>query len=106
MSSPSPNWVRVSPFANVLEAEPNQDREHATSAGPVPLALNGIISKKGEADWFKFKANKGQALDVNVFARRLRSPLDSVLEVFDAKGKSIAANDVLQIPLRSFRFGT
>lgn len=93
VSSPSPNWVRVSPFANVLEAEPNQDKEHATSAGPAPLALNGIIVKKGEADWFKFKASKGQALDVNVFARRLRSPLDSVLEIFDAKGKSIAAND-------------
>src|SRR5262249_51671079 len=49
--------------------------------------------KKGEADWFRFKAKKGQALDLNVYARRLRSPLDSVLEVFDANGKSIASND-------------
>ena len=58
-----------------------------------PLALNGIISKKGESDWFRFKARKGQPLDINVYARRLRSPLDSVLEIFDANGKSIASND-------------
>ncbi len=94
LSSPSPNWIRVSPFPNVLEAAPNQDKEHATSTELLPpVALNGIISKKGEADWFRFKARKGQALDVNVYARRLRSPLDSVLEVFDASGKSIGAND-------------
>ena len=33
------------------------------------------------------------ALEVSVYARRLGSPLDSVLEVFDAKGQSLAAND-------------
>jgi len=94
VSSPSPNWIRVSPFANVLESAPNQDKEHATAAEMLPpLALNGIVSKKGEADWFRFKAKKGQALDLNVYARRLRSPLDSVLDVFDASGKSIASND-------------
>jgi hypothetical protein len=36
---------------------------------------------------------KGAALEVNVYARRLRSPLDSVIEVFDHDGQSIAAND-------------
>jgi hypothetical protein len=55
--------------------------------------LNGIVSKPGESDWFRFKAKPGQALDVNVFARRLRSPLDSVVEVFDDKGASVASND-------------
>ena len=94
LSSPSPNWIRVSPFPNVLKAAPNQDKEHATSADMLPpLAFNGIIAQKGEADWFRFKAKKGQPLDLNVYARRLRSPLDSVLELFDEKGKSIASND-------------
>jgi len=94
VSAPSANWIRVSDFPNVLETSPNQDREHATPTDRLPpVALNGIIAKKGEADWFRFRAKKGQALDVNVFARRLRSPLDSVLELFDAKGNSLAAND-------------
>jgi hypothetical protein len=44
-------------------------------------------------DRFRFRATKGQAWEVTVFARRLRSPLDSVLAVTDANGKQIAAND-------------
>jgi Bacterial pre-peptidase C-terminal domain len=94
LPAPSPNWIRVSDFANVLATSPNQDREHATATDLAPpLALNGVISKEGEEDWFRFKATKGVALDVDVYARRLGSPLDSVLEVFDAKGRSLAAND-------------
>jgi hypothetical protein len=92
--APSPNWIRVSEFPNVLEAPPNHDREHATATElSPPLALNGVISQMGEEDWFRFKALKGVAVDVSVYARRLGSPLDSVVEVFDTKGRTLAAND-------------
>jgi len=92
--APSPNWVRISAFPNVLETGPNQDPAHATKAQiDLPLAFNGIISAKGETDWFRFKAKKGQALEVTVFARRLRSPIDTVLEVCDAQGKVLVSND-------------
>lgn len=92
--APSPNWMRVSTFPNVLASGQNTDRDHATSTyAELPVALNGIIAKDGEAAWFKFLAKKGEPLDVNVYARRLRSPLDSVLEIFDAKGVSVASND-------------
>ena len=94
LSAPSPNWTRVSPFDNVLEKEPNDSREQASgSSGAAPIALNGILEKDGDADWFRFTAKKGQALEVNVFARRIRSPVDSVVEVFDGKGNSLAQND-------------
>jgi len=93
-SAPSPNWLRVSPFANVLEVEPNDDREHATPVGTnTPVALNGIISKDGDVDWYRFGASKGQVIGINAYARRLRSPLDSVLNVYDANGNSLAGND-------------
>ena len=92
--APSPNRMRVSSFPNVLASGQNTDKDHATSAyAELPIALNGIIAKDGDAAWFKFLAKKGEPLDVNVYARRLRSPLDSVLEIFDAKGVSVAAND-------------
>jgi len=92
--APSANVLRVSDFPNVLEVEPNNDREHATAAADEPpVAFNGILSRPGDADWFRFKAKKGQTYDVNVFARRIRSPLDSVLEIFDAKGSRLAQND-------------
>lgn len=92
--APSPNWIRVSAFGNELEAEPNDAKESATPYyGKLPIALNGIIAKPNDVDWFKFTAKKGQALDINVFARRLRSPLDSALEIYDAKGARLEGND-------------
>jgi len=93
-SAPSPNWLRVSPFPNVLEAEPNNTAAEATPTDrPLPLAFNGIVSGKGDVDFFKFTAKKGDEFDINVFARRLRSPLDSVLEIYDEKGARLLQND-------------
>ena len=94
-------------FPSVNEAEPNDTTKQATAYdGPLPVAFNGIIAKPraGESepgrgadgeklqdnDYFQFKAKKGQVLDVNVYARRLRSPLDPVLYVYDATGKRSA----------------
>jgi hypothetical protein len=104
IESPSPNWLRVSSFSNVLESAGNQTLERATVAGSVPVALNGIISRAGEVDWFRFTGKKGQAVDLNVFARRLRSPLDSVLEVHDDDGNALASNDDGAGPDSSLKF--
>ena len=91
--APSPNLLRVSPFPNTAEAEPNNDVAHATAAKEVPIAFNGVIGEPGDTDWFRFAAKKDQQLDIHVFARRLRSPLDPTLAVGDSTGKAIAADD-------------
>src|SRR5207249_7540670 len=67
--SPSPNILRVSPFANLLESEPNNDAKTATAiSAEFPIALNGIIGGKGDVDFFRFKAKKNQVFDINVYA--------------------------------------
>lgn len=92
--APSPNWVRVSPFGNALEKEPNDAKDKATEISEdLPLALNGILQKDGDDDWFRFKAKKDQALEVNVYGRRIRSPIDSVILIMDEKGNQVAQND-------------
>ncbi len=92
--APSPNRFRISSFPNVMEVEPNDDLATATRATvDVPVALNGIIDKEGDTDYFRFKAQKGQTLDVRVFARQLRSPLDSVIVLYNDKGGQISSND-------------
>ncbi len=92
--APAANLIRVSPFPNVLEVEPNNDTQHATGTDKAPpFAINGAIGEKGDTDFFKFAAKKGEEFEVNVYARRLRSPLDSVLTIFDAQGKRLASND-------------
>lgn len=94
LSAPSANMVRISPFGNVNEQEPNDDVKTATVAtGPLPIAFNGIIGKKGDVDWYRFTAKKGDTYDINVYARRIRSQLDTVLTVYDAEGKSVLASN-------------
>jgi hypothetical protein len=93
-SPPSPNYMRVSDFPNVLEKEPNNTRETATvTTLPLPLALNGVIEKDGDQDWFRFTAKKGDSYEIRAHARAVRSPLDPVLTLCKAGGAQIATND-------------
>ncbi len=102
--APYPNAFRLSTFGNVIEAEPNDDHAHATPFTP-PAALNGVIGVKGDVDHYVFKATKGQAFDIAVFARRLRSPLDSVLYLGAKGGGAMLGNDDAVGPDSYFRFG-
>ncbi len=76
--SPYPNAFRLTELGNVIEKEPNDDQAHATTFA-APMALNGVIEKPGDVDQFVFKATKGQVFDIQCYARRIRSPLDSVM---------------------------
>ncbi|MEA2707931.1 MAG: hypothetical protein QOF78_532, partial [Phycisphaerales bacterium] len=102
--APSPNFLRVSAFANTNEIEPNNDVKSATTAVALPAAFNGAITAKGDTDWYKFTAKKDQALDIHVYARRLRSPLDSTLAIGDSTGKNLAGNDDTAGPDSYLRF--
>ncbi len=102
-TSPSPIPFRVYDQGNALEVEPN---ESIKTACPVelPHAFNGIISKPGDVDCFRFSAKKGQVFEVECFARRIRSGLDSVVNVYYADGRSIAGNDDSRGPDSYLRF--
>jgi hypothetical protein len=92
--APTPLAVRVSDLPNVLEK--GQVATPVESAGPataLPAAFNGLIEKADEKDYFRFSAKKGQACDFRVYARTLRSPLDSVIEIYNDKGARLATND-------------
>jgi len=91
--APTPLPMRVSPFPGILEQEPDHDIAHATPGPPPPVAFNGIIQKAGDRDFFRFHAVRGAVLDMTVYARQLRSPLDSVLDLWDARGRHLAGND-------------
>jgi hypothetical protein len=64
-------------------------------SGPVsavltaPVTANGRIGEPGMAETWRFKAKKGQRLILEINARRLGSPLDSVIEVVDAAGRPV-----------------
>src|SRR5437870_5578527 len=75
----------------------------ATTCTP-PVALNGVIGKPGDIDHFVFKASKGSIYDVRVFARALRSPLDSVLYLGARNAGAMLGNDDSAGPDSYFRF--
>jgi len=101
--APSGQRFRLSPFGNVIEAEPNENHDQATKFQP-PMALNGVLLNPGDADFFRFTAKKGEVYDIRVHARSLRSPLDPVLYVFAAGGGAIAGNDDSAGPDSYLRF--
>ncbi len=71
------------PFAigrlpEMLEQEPNDTAAQAQSIAR-PLTVNGRILQPGDRDIFAFKGAAGDSVTIDVAARRLGSPLDSVI---------------------------
>jgi hypothetical protein len=101
--SPYPNTFRLTALGNVLEKEPNDDHAHATPF-QAPMAVNGVIEKPGDVDHFVFKATKGQVFDIHCYARRIRSPLDSVMYLGKKGGGATLGADDSVGPDSFFRF--
>jgi hypothetical protein len=90
----APSAVPFRSFAdgNVLEAEPNDAFESATSA-ELPLAMNGRMEKEGDVDFFKFTAKQGQVWEIECYARRVGSPVDPAINIYKADKAHLAGND-------------
>jgi hypothetical protein len=97
VATPTPNTLRVSPFDNVLEQEPNDslDAVALQSAANLPIAFNGIISQAGDVDCFRFTARKGERFKVHCLANALGSPLDPTIWInrMDGKGNTHRATE-------------
>lgn len=74
------------------EAEPNDTLAQANRVES-PSIINGQIQRSGDNDYFVFAAQQGQVLAMEIQARRLGSPLDSILFLYNAQGGELARND-------------
>jgi hypothetical protein len=90
VSNPMPFVVDTLP--ECLEKEPNNEPKEAQKV-TLPIIINGRIDKSGDWDVFSFTAHARDQIVAEVYARRLDSPLDSVLKLTDASGKQLAFND-------------
>jgi hypothetical protein len=84
--------LAVDGWPEVRAAEPNHSQAQAQRVG-VPVTINGRIQQSGQSDYFIFASQASQALAMEVQARRLGSPLDSMLYLYNAKGQELARND-------------
>jgi hypothetical protein len=89
--------INLKPFAvdtlpEITEKEPNNQASSAQRV-KLPIIVNGRIDKPGDWDVFRFEGRAGEEVVAEVFARRLDSPLDSILKLTDASGNQVAMND-------------
>jgi hypothetical protein len=63
-----------------VEAEPNDSNETAQTA-TLPLIINARIQNPGDRDIYSFHGEKGDTVSIGIAARRLNSPIDSILSL-------------------------
>ena len=88
----NPVTYAVNALHATAESEPND-----TTAEPqrvrLPRILDGRMDRPGDVDVFQFEGKAGAEIVAEVLARRLNSPLDSLLRLLDAQGAVLAWND-------------
>ncbi len=77
---------------SVFESEPNNDAAQAQSL-QLPIVVDGRVVESGDQDIYSFEGKEGMGIAVEVFARKLNSPLDALITVSDENGDVIAMND-------------
>jgi hypothetical protein len=82
----------VGSLPECVEKEPNNQRPAAQQVS-LPMVVNGRVDRRDDVDIFSFEGRAGSEIVAEVYARRLNSPLDSVLRLTDARSKELAMND-------------
>jgi len=88
----NPLLYAVDDLPESAESEPNNNCDEAQRIA-LPRIVNGRITPPGDVDVFRFKGRRGDEVVVEVQARRLHSPIDSVVKLFDSSGQVVAWND-------------
>ena len=88
------NQVRyaIDDLPEIFESKENNSKENAEPV-TLPVIINGRMEISGDMDSFRFEGKKGEEIVVDVMARRLHSPMDSFIRLFDGAGKLLASND-------------
>ena len=88
----NPISFQVGTLPECIGFEPNETKKAAQKI-QLPVVINGIIDKPGDLDFYSFIGKKGQKIVMEVVAKPLESPLDSVIYLMDKNGKTLAWND-------------
>jgi hypothetical protein len=86
--------LEISDLDELRELEPN-DASAAATAARTEAVWNGRIQQPGDIDCWNIELQQGQAVEFDLRAARLNSPLDSVLTISDSNGKKLAESEDL-----------
>ncbi len=71
-----------------VENEPNDEPSRAEQIS-TPGGITARIDHAGDVDHVQFLAKKGERLIVEVFGRRLGTPIDPIIEIVDDQGRTL-----------------
>lgn len=83
-----PLFIMASPQPSLREAAEHHTRDTAQVLPQPPFAVEGRIEKADVDDWYRFPLPKDKSWRVDVFARRLRSPMDPKVTLYPADKKA------------------
>jgi len=104
VASSHPNWSLCRKLAEdhfkatdtkmpvIDEREPN-DTGQKSMPITLPTVVSGCISAPGDRDVFSISGQAGDTIVAEVFARRMGSPVDSLIRMIDTSGRVVAMND-------------
>jgi hypothetical protein len=75
-----------------FDREPNNDPSEAQKV-ELPVIVNGRMDQPDDWDVFRIEGRAGDTIVAEVTARRLDSPMDSLLKLTDESGTLVAFND-------------
>ncbi len=82
----NPAFVAVVPDSVILDAGRNDRMEDAQPV-PVPCEIAGRFEARGDRDWYRFDAKKGDVLSIEAWGDRLGAPVDLYFLVKGVDGK-------------------
>ncbi|NMC20807.1 MAG: hypothetical protein GYA33_10350, partial [Thermogutta sp.] len=82
----------VDTLPDVSEQEPNDALAQA-QAVPLDTIVNGAVDRRGDRDFYAFTGKKGEEIVLEVTARRLGSPVDSLIRLLAPDGEQVAMGD-------------
>lgn len=83
---------RVGTLREQTVRDNSADLRHARPIA-LPVVINGRLAHSGASACFAFRAESGEDIVADIEARRLGSPLDSTLTLYDSRGKRLSFND-------------
>lgn len=87
------DWpLAIGDFSEQLEAEPNNDREHATSLS-WPATINARFAEPNDADWYRVSLTAGQKVWFDVTRSDSPRPRRYVAASLRCRRKMLAEND-------------
>jgi hypothetical protein len=90
--SSNPVFLAFTEAPVLVEREPNNDRKSAQEV-TVPCDITGSFAPAGDADWYSFRARKGEKIVVETYGDRQSGQIDPFFSAYDPAGKRLFSGD-------------